>query len=145
MKKSIILLAFPLALLSACGSSPAEADQKTALEEKVLGIHDEAMARMGEIYKLRRQLRSIRDTLEQQPQTDSTTILSLQQEIQGLNQADEVMMQWMRQYEAPDSLQAQQAINYLQQELIKIERVQYVMDSTINAAKQTANQYEQQK
>ncbi len=110
-----------------------------------MAIHDEAMARMGDIYKLRRTLRSMRDTLEAQQQTDSTTVLALEQEISGLNKADEAMMQWMRQYSAPDTLQHEQAMDYLQQELVKVERVQTIMDSTIEAAQTTVKKYEQEK
>ncbi len=139
-------MAFPLAVvLSSCNVGPSEAEEKASLENKVLGIHDEAMVRMGDIYKLRRQLRTLRDTLEKQPQADSTALPALQQELDGLNRADAVMMQWMHQYKAPDSLQHQEAVAYLQQELVKIERVQTVMDSTISAAKQTISRYEQQK
>lgn len=144
MKKHILLLALPLALFSACQSDASGEEEKTELETKVLTIHDEAMAKMDNIYKLRRTLRTMRDTLEAQ-QADSTAILALQQEISGLNKADEAMMQWMRQYDEPDTLQHEQAMTYLQQELTKIERVQTIMDSTIAAAQATVKNYEQEK
>ncbi|WP_266202337.1 hypothetical protein [Pontibacter kalidii] len=144
MKRYLILLVLPLALFSACQSGDSGQEEKEELETKVLAIHDEAMARMGEIFKLRRSLRVTRDTLEAQ-QADSTALLSLEREIDGLNKADEAMMQWMRQYKAPDTLQHEQAMQYLQQELTKIERVQTIMDSTIKAARATATTYEQQK
>ncbi|WP_276496611.1 hypothetical protein [Pontibacter litorisediminis] len=145
MKRHILLLALPLAILGACQSGASGEEEKTELETKVMAIHDEAMARMGDIYKLRRTLRSMRDTLEAQQQTDSTTVLALEQEISGLNKADEAMMQWMRQYSAPDTLQHEQAMDYLQQELVKVERVQTIMDSTIEAAQTTVKKYEQEK
>lgn len=145
MKKYMLYAALPLAILSACNSGPSAAEQKETLQNEVMAIHDEAMARMGEIYKLRRELRSLRDTLEQQPQADSTRLQHLQQELSALNQADEVMMQWMRQYKAPDSLEHTAAMDYLQQELTKVKRVQHVMDSTLEAAHNTLNNYEQEK
>ncbi|RIJ42646.1 hypothetical protein [Pontibacter oryzae] len=145
MKRFFILAILPLALLAGCQNGASETEQKAELEGNVMAIHDEAMAKMGDIYKLRRQLRSLRDTLEQQAQPDSAAILALQQELSGLNQADEVMMQWMRQYKAPDTLQHQQAMTYLQQELVKVTRVQTVMDSTLQAAKQTLSTHEQKK
>ena len=145
MKKYLLLLYLPLALLFACNTDATEtADEKATLETQVLAIHDTAMEKMGDIIKLRRQLRSLHDTLQTQ-QADSTDLLVLQQEINSLNKADEEMMQWMRQYEAPDSLQHAEAMTYLQQELVKIERVQTLMDSTIQAAHTTAQKYEQQK
>ena len=144
MKKHFILLIMPFLLLTGCNTGSREATQQEELEANVMAIHDDAMARMGDIYKLRRNFRSLRDTLAAQ-QTDSATLQALQQQIDELNQADEVMMVWMRNYSAPDSLQPEQATVYLQQELQKIERVQTVMDSTIQAARKTYQQYEQQK
>ncbi|WP_237144714.1 hypothetical protein [Pontibacter pamirensis] len=144
MKKYFILLVVPFLLLTGCNAGPAEATQQEELEANVMTIHNDAMAKMGDIYKLRRNFRSLRDTLAAQ-QADTVTLQALQQQIDELNQADEVMMVWMRNYSAPDTLQYEQAMNYLQQELKKIERVQTVMDSTIQAARQTYQQYEQQK
>ena len=144
MKKHLTYVVLLLLLLISCNSGPSEATQQEELEANVMAIHDDAMAKMGDIYKLRRNLRSLRDTLAAH-QTDSTTLRALQQQIDELNQADEVMMVWMRNYSAPDTLQQEEAMAYLQQELKKIERVQTVMDSTIQAARQTYQQYEQQK
>lgn len=141
MKKSTLLIALPLLLLTACNSGGSE---KEELESHVMAVHDEAMAKMGDIYKLRRSLRSLRDTLATQ-QADTATLQILQQQIDGLNAADEGMMVWMRAYQAPDTLQQEQAMAYLQEELRKIERVQTKMDSTLSAARQTYQQYEQQK
>ncbi|GAB3831197.1 hypothetical protein GCM10028895_48260 [Pontibacter rugosus] len=144
MKKTFILLSFPLVCLFSCSAGNAEVEEKAVLESRVMSVHDSAMARIGEIYKIRRQLRALRDTMEIQ-QADTAVLGALQQEINSLNQADEVMMQWMRQYKAPDTLQAKAAKEYLQNELVKIERVQTVMDSSIQAAQSTANKYDQQK
>ncbi|MCX2739784.1 hypothetical protein [Pontibacter anaerobius] len=144
MKKYLILFALPLALLSGCQSAPSEEEKKAELQSQVMTIHDEAMAKMDNIHKLRRNLRSTRDTLAAQ-QADSTAILPLEQELSGLDKADEAMMQWMRQYRAPDTLQHEQAMQYLQQELIKIQQVQTIMDSTIEAAQATITKYEQEK
>ena len=143
MKKSTILIALCFAALTACDSGTSGEEETVSLEDKVMAIHDEAMAKMDNIYKLRRKLRTLRDTLEAQ-QADSTMLLPLEQEISGLNKADEAMMQWMRQYEAPDTLQQEQAMQYLQQELKKIKRVQTMMDSTLEAAQITLTRYEQE-
>jgi hypothetical protein len=144
MKKHILLLALPLALLVACQGGASGQEEKKELETRVLAIHDEAMTRMDEIIRLRRTLRDTRDTLAAR-QADSTAILTLEREINGLDQADEAMMQWMRQYKAPDTLQHEQAMTYLQQELTKIQRVQTILDSTIAAARATTTAYEQEK
>ena len=141
MKRKLILFALPLLLLLGCAEGGASEQQE--LEATVLAKHDSAMARMGDIFKLRRNLRTLRDTLAAH-ENDSATLQALSKELEGLNRADEVMMDWMHNYKAPDSLQHEQAMRYLQQELQKIERVQVVMDSTIAAAQETYKTYEQQ-
>lgn len=146
MKYFILTISFALAILCGCNQGQSPAEQKDALEKKVLVVHDTAMAKMGDIYKLRKNLRTLRDTLEAQPQPDSSTLKKLQQHIQLLNRADEAMMGWMRQYKAPtEDMSNEQAMEYLQQELVKIEKVQTLMDSTIQAARTTYNTYVQNK
>lgn len=144
MKKNIILLILPLLVIMGCseGGSP-EALQQEELEATVMAKHDSAMAQMGDIFKLRRNLQALRDTLSAHD-ADSATLRALELQIAALEKADEVMMVWMRNYEAPDSLQHGQAMTYLQQELRKIERVQVIMDSTVSAARETYRTYEQQ-
>ncbi|TPE41042.1 hypothetical protein [Pontibacter mangrovi] len=144
MKKQLLLLALPLALLSACQEGSSGDEEKTALQDKVMAVHDEAMARMDDTHKLRRALRSLQDSL-QTAQADTATLQPLAQELSGLEKADEAMMAWMHQYQAPDSLEHEQAMDYLQDQLQKIERVQTLMDSTLEAAQSTLNKYEQEK
>ncbi|WP_161890969.1 hypothetical protein [Pontibacter russatus] len=144
MKKKLLLLALPLLTAMGCseGNSREELQQQE-LEATVMAKHDSAMAQMGDIFKLRRSLQALRDTLSAHG-PDSAALQALEQQVAGLEAADEAMMVWMRNYEAPDSLQHGQAMEYLQQELQKIERVQTVMDSTISAAQETYKTYEQQ-
>ena len=144
MKKNLILLTLPLLTLLGCteGNSPEELQQQE-LEATVMAKHDSAMAQMGDIFKLRRNLQALRDTLSAHG-PDSAALQALEQQVAGLEAADEAMMVWMRNYEAPDSLQHGQAMDSLQQELQKIERVQIVMDSTISAARKTYSSHEQQ-
>ncbi|NEM97219.1 hypothetical protein [Pontibacter burrus] len=141
MKKPILHLAFVTLLLSGCNTGPTQAELKTELEQHVMAVHDSAMADLGSIFKLRRDLRALRDTLATQ-QTDSTLLLQLQENITSLNKADEAMMNWMRNYKATDTLQHEQAMQYLNQELQKIEKVKITMDSTIDAARNVYQQHE---
>ena len=137
MKYVLLTLTFALSILGACTSEKTEVN-RAELEQQVLAVHDSAMAKMGDIYKLRKNLLSLRDSLEAQTQTDSIVLNKLQLHIQSLNQADESMMAWMRQYKAPaENQENEQAINYLQHELVKVQKLQTLMDSTINAARST--------
>lgn len=141
MKKWLLYLSLPLALY-ACQSGPDDEAKQEALETEVMALHDEAMADMSKIYRLRRNLSSLRDTLQAQA-ADTATINLLSRRIQELEVADEAMMEWMRQYKAPDTLAHQQAMLYLQDEHQKMERVKSLMDSTIANAQKTYAQYEQ--
>ena len=142
MKKWLLYLAVPLTL-SACQSGPTEEEQQQALETEVMALHDEAMGDMGKIYRLRRDLTSLRDTLAVQP-PDTNALELLSQRIEQLNQADEAMMNWMRRYKAPDSLAYREAMLYLQEEHAKMARVKALMDSTINNARETYVHYKSQ-
>jgi hypothetical protein len=139
MMKWLLYLALPLALAS-CQSGPSEAERQETLETEVMDLHDEAMADMSKIYRLRRNLTSLRDTLAAQSADTSITNL-LTRDITGLHQADEAMMDWMRNYKAPDTLAHEQAMLYLQQEHEKMARVKSLMDSTIAKAKETYATY----
>ncbi|WP_299988840.1 hypothetical protein [uncultured Pontibacter sp.] len=139
MKKWLLYLSLPLTLL-ACQGGPSEAERQQALETEVMDLHDEAMADMSKIYRLRRNLTSLRDTLQAQS-ADTATISLLTRRIQELDQADEAMMEWMRQYKAPDTLAHQQAMLYLNAEHQKMERVKSLMDSTITHAQETFATY----
>lgn len=139
-----MLLALPCALLTGCNNGPSAQEQKAELEGQVMQVHDEAMDKMGQVYRLRRDLRTLRDTLEAQ-QADTAMLQKLQQHLQLLSKADEAMMDWMHQYHAPDSMAHQQAMDYLHQEQEKITIVNARMDSAIAAAHQTYTAYEQKK
>lgn len=139
MKKWLLYLALPLAL-AACQSGPSEAEQKQTLETEVMALHDEAMADMGKIYRLRRDLTSLHDSLTAQSADTAVTNL-LSRRIVQLHEADEAMMDWMRNYKAPDTLAHAQAMLYLQEEHVKMEKVKSLMDSTIANAKETYAQY----
>ena len=143
MKKLFFLLFFIPAL--SCQPQPSEKDQKDKLETRVMAVHDDAMAEMDRIYKLRKELRRLQDTLSTR-QTDSTTLKKLSRHGLLLQQADEGMMDWMRRYKAPSAaMPHDSAMQYLKQQLHKIERVQTRIDSTITAAEKIIKEYEDQK
>jgi hypothetical protein len=141
MRKLLFFLLLPV-LLAGCQAGQTEEEHRTKLESQVMDIHDEAMAEMGTIYKLRRNLTRLRDTLQVQD-TDTAVIQELTTHIVRLNQADEAMMNWMRQYKIPDGQQSHElTMHYLQDELSKMRNVKQLMDSTIVAARQTYSKHE---
>ncbi len=143
MKRILVILALPLLLLTGCMSGPSEEEQKEALEKTVMDVHDEAMAKMGTIHQLRRQLQHLQDSLKTKTADTATTGL-VRQNVAALDKADEAMMSWMHQYKTPDTLQHEQAMQYLQEQKTKIDQVQSQMDSSIAAARELARKYETQ-
>ena len=134
-----------LAMVAACGSSEStEASSETdvaantpeaELTEKVMGIHDEAMARMGEIYQLSKGLEAQLDSLLKTK--DDGRVQELRTALSDLNEADQGMREWMRAYDpsAADP-SAEGAMQYLESEFTKIKQVQKAMDKSIAQAQQ---------
>lgn len=129
-------------LLGACQQKPSEKQQVQELETQVLAVHDEAMAKMDQVFILRQNLKKLRDSLGTTA-TDTLLLQNLELHIRLLQQADDHMMKWMHWYKKPeDSLPGGEAKNYLRQQLLKIEQVQKTMDSTLTAARQFQQQHE---
>lgn len=133
-----------LLTLGGCQGGPSEAEQQEALEADVMQLHDVAMADMGKIYLLRRNLTTLKDSLAKQA-ADTAVIAQLNTRIGQLEAADEAMMDWMRHYKPPREKPYEEAMHYLQEEHTKINRVKSLMDSTINNATETYATYGSQK
>ncbi len=133
-----ILLYF---LLGSCHSGLTDKERMEALEKKVLQIHDEAMSKMDTAYELRMNLQKLNQKLIQQP-TDSRIIYSVKDQAVKLNLAEESMMDWMHQYKIPSNASPQQVIVYLQNQLTKINLVNNQMNSSLETAQKTYQQYE---
>ena len=112
------------------------------METRVLQVHDEAMGKMDRIFILRQDLKKLRDSLGARTR-DTALVKSLEQHILLLQKADDNMMKWMHWYKSPEKTQPrQEAIRYLEQELLKITQVQKTIDSTLTAARQLYQQHE---
>lgn len=99
-------------------------------------LHDVAMADMGKIYRLRRNLATLQDSLTQQT-ADTAVISQLSTRIGQLDAADEAMMDWMRHYKSPTTLPHPEAMQYLEEEHTKMKLVKSLMDNTIHNARET--------
>lgn len=130
-------------LLSASQYSCAlsEKEQLKQLEERVLHQHDEAMRRMDQL----NQLQNTFQTYLRQADTVPTETRLLRKQLADLSQADAAMMDWMHQYQSPDSLPAAKATLYLQNQLVKIEQVKSRLDSALTKAAKMKQRYETKK
>jgi hypothetical protein len=114
---------------TACGketsSEKTENGNRSAkLEKTVLGIHDEAMARMGEIMALKDSLQKL-ESRSPDPERIQTAILQLEA-------ADEGMMIWMRAYNPPAANTPPQAVlSFFQTQLDSVKQVKRKIDDAI--------------
>ncbi len=129
----------------------AENEKLTNLRTKVIHEHDVAMAKMGTLMKLKKELNQKKEST-----TDTELKTSIDQTISELDQANDEMMNWMRSFtknfpagtlmdgemdhgdyeKAEDSVEpdGQKFYNLMEAELVKIKKVDEEMDKAIDKA-----------
>lgn len=124
--------------MSACGAGKAEKEQKQqeALAKEVIGIHDEVMPRMGELVKLRKQVKEKLNVWTADSTVDhSAHIQQATQVVADLDAADKAMMDWMHEYNGGQGLYEHELImTYLNDEKVKITAVKEHMNSAMDEA-----------
>ncbi|WP_025764384.1 hypothetical protein [Dyadobacter tibetensis] len=105
---------------------------------EVMAIHDSIMPRMEDIMRLKKDLRKEIQELEglEKSTTNTKRIAEAEALEQRLEQADQHMMGWMRQY-SPDTLtdlSDEGAASYLQVQKTRIESVRTAMQQAIASA-----------
>ncbi len=146
MKNFFLKLLYALlvgSLLVSCASKNQETtDDATeesttalsALKDEVMAVHDEAMAKMGEMQTLESDIKTHLSGLDSAE--NASIIEEGMQKVQALSQASEGMMQWMRNYEPPSSETPQaEAEAYLQQQKEAVTKVQEAIDQSLEEAK----------
>ena len=129
---------FASLLMTACGPGKAEKElkQQEDLAKEVLAVHDEVMPRMGELTKLRKQVKEKLNAWTADPTVDHTAeINAATQVIAELETADKDMMDWMHTYNGGQGLYEHDLIMaYLNEEKIKILAVQDRTDLAVEHA-----------
>ena len=138
------------ALLGGCQSSTISSETEAVVARaqqiytETMNLHDEVMPRMGELVQLRQELGATADSLREADSVAyADTVARMQAAAQDLAQADQNMMQWMRNVEkvpGADSLAAVPAdtarlIQVQQEQKAAMERVQQQMDNSITEAR----------
>ncbi len=140
MKQFFVLLLTGLIVFTfACNDTPSKTSTEPALDTKameksVMKIHDEAMAKMDVIYKLKKQVKGIADSLQQDSIANSETLTAAYKNIEALELADESMMSWMRNYQIPKTKDTPEVMKYLEDEKEKIQEVSQLMNMNIAEA-----------
>lgn len=129
MIKYFRLLIFALALGFGLQSCKDKVDTIVAQKAEVMKIHDDAMARLGEIRSASKNLTDLALT-----SGDSLKIKSV---VKNLETADEAMMEWMAAYVEPE---ADQMPSFLADQKIKITKVAELMYSSLDESKPYLNE-----
>jgi prefoldin subunit 5 len=113
---------------------PVKESGNTALDREVMKIHDEAMAKMDEIYKLKQDLKK---QIEEAPAMAAEKKAEIEMTIAKLDSANDGMMNWMHQYKpiADSVFGEEKAREYLEGEIEKIKKVRQDMFDAIDKAK----------
>lgn len=140
----IVLVSFAF-LLVACqngggtqdNNKTAAIDTVSALKNRVMAVHDTAMAKMGTMVKLKKQINIIADSISQ-ASGDTNLVKMAKQYTKRLDFADSSMMRWMREYEDPSTkdMNEADALKYLQVEYIKVEKVAANIDQAIGTSRE---------
>lgn len=127
MKSILFYFTISILTISTFISCNDAIDQVTLLEAEVIAIHDQAMAKTSTLYALKKALKT-----KLNESGDSTQIFDL---IKRLDDADEEMMVWMDQYEAPDADRSKESnLSNLNQQKVKIINVQLAIDEAIKVS-----------
>lgn len=99
-----------------------------------MDTHDEVMPRMGEIERLKRE---IRNKIAQTPDMVVERKAKLEQIISNLDSASFAMMDWMHKFNPlPDSARSEDSKAYLESEMESIKKVKEQMLESIAKAKE---------
>ncbi|HYF66611.1 MAG TPA: hypothetical protein VD884_00685 [Ohtaekwangia sp.] len=128
MKQSCIFLVLMISMcMNACqqkandskASEPYQEESgNQALYDEVIRVHDEVMPKMSDMYVLKQKLTAKMDSVSAEKKAE------LKSTIQRLDSASNAMNVWMRQFDPkPDSAGVEEARQYLESEMKKINKV----------------------
>ncbi|MEO9802299.1 MAG: hypothetical protein ABJF04_03580 [Reichenbachiella sp.] len=128
------LLAISFVIMCACSS---EKEEQKALFDEVMLLHDEVMPKMGSLRALAGQLSQNADSLALDTLSDNGTQVNEMRELsKKLKDANEGMMEWMRQFEqAEEGTPHGEVIQYLTEQRRQIQKVKEDMINSEAVAK----------
>jgi len=112
-------------LLFACNEAPNNAK---VLDDKIMQIHDEAMAKSSLVLSLKKEINNKIDSIENGAFKDSLLVISSK-----LYKADRSMLDWMYAYKTPN-LNVDSAEKYLTNQLTEINKVYKLTFESIKEA-----------
>ncbi len=121
--------------LFSCKLDKEALNTEKAMRDEIYAIHDDAMPKMGELNRLKRQLKKVRPNYA----SDSVIDRQILDVVLMLENADEGMMTWMAAFKEPAKLRKakshEEIMAYLNSEKEKISQVRTDMFDSIETAK----------
>lgn len=111
-------------------------EQRDILYQEVIAVHDQVMPKMQDIVALQEKIRIQIDSLNEMDST-SKSISNLREINVMLKNADDAMMNWMREFKPEmnaKEVENEEAMTYLKNEMNRIIEVQKVVNKSIENA-----------
>ena len=125
-------LFFVCAVLSGCGNENKELETK--LNEEVMAVHNDVMPKMGELNRIKRQLKSFKETV---PDENAALKDSLINTILLLSKSEDMMSDWMANYKYPNpAAKHEDLVIYLKAQKDSIKQVSDAMYMSLAIAKE---------
>lgn len=99
--------------------SEQQLEERRAMIQTMMNLHDEAMEKMEQLNAKREELSTLKTNIK-----DSEILTHVQTVESRVAEAEEMMMKWMREYEEPAKDTPQEkAIQYIEQKRFEIQEV----------------------
>lgn len=128
MRNILLLL---LTLVFAC--SPSKSDEIKLIKKQALDIHDEVMPKMGELRRARKDLMLRADSLMEKDSVRAQQLLNASNEIANANES---MMNWMRNFEPEFEGSEEEMLDYFKKQKESIEIVKFSMSESLTKGKE---------
>ncbi|MBI0398043.1 hypothetical protein [Cyclobacterium marinum] len=126
---NIQIISATILLFAAFGYSCKQENKVEKMKAEVMAVHDEVMPEMGNLMNLKSQLKEKSSNLDSLD--DSGNLEELNLLIQNLEEADEAMMDWMRNYKDPSGeMNEEQAMEYLKEKMKSIKEVKQKINTS---------------
>lgn len=143
VSKLALVLVFGITSLVVFSCKDAKKEEITALKSEVMAVHDEMMPKMDEIFRMKKTLLSIKDTSENADSISNERTEKIQSGIDGLLQAEKVMMDWMRAYKGNTIQDKDSLLLYLREEKEVVQNMKSKMQEGIELGKAAIEVYGQ--
>lgn len=126
--KKIAYFLFCTLFLAACGNAPKQIETLTKETET---IHDEAMKTMADMNRVARELKEFMISASMTPEQSATYT----EVLTNMGKAENDMMDWMKNYKAPDQMPPAEAMSYLKTQKELIEKNHADLKAALEAGK----------